>query len=507
MTTSAVVAVLGVTVHTTVPVEPVGADVPPAAVDATDDADDEVVEVPRPAEPDAPPTWGQDVDGLLRFRGNLTHTAYGSGPLPATPEIAWRFPDRAMCITEAITVEETDDEGEVSRVPSTREWCGTGWTGQPVVRELEDGRQEVAFGGFDGLVYFLDGQTGTPTREPFRTGFQIKGTGSFDPDGYPLYYTGSRDGLLRILALDRNPVAEVWSMSAHTEGVWNNDWDGSPAIVDDVLYVGGEDSWFRAVRLNRDYDADGRVTVDPEVLVEWPAFDDELFAAIGDRNVSIENSVAIDTARDRLAFANSGGRVIVLRLSALSRGRVEVLLDVWLGDDIDASLVIDPADGALFAAVELQRFLPRANEVGQLVRLDVDSPADPIQWSVHVPPRRADEDGGIWATPALHGGLLYVATNPGELLVVDAATGEVVFTDELGWHAWSSPVVVERDGHAQLLVATCTDPQLRGYDLTDPRAPQELWRLPLAGCIESTPAVWDGRIWVGSRDGFFYGIH
>jgi outer membrane protein assembly factor BamB len=46
------------------------------------------------------------------------------------------------------------------------------------------------------------------------------------------------------------------------------------------------------------------------------------------------------------------------------------------------------------------------------------------------------------------------------------------------------------------------------WSLQDPRAPQELWRSPVpsGGCIESTPAIWDGRIHVGSRDGFLYAV-
>lgn len=481
---------------------------PPAEADPEPTGEDggDGEESPGPPAVELPPVWGETVNGLLRFRGNLTHTDYGRGPLPAEPAVAWRFPDRPMCITERTTRRETNADGETVTVVDERQWCGTGWTGQPIVWDRDDGVTEVIIGGFDGLVYFLDGDTGEQTRAPFATGFQIKGTGALDPDGYPLYYTGSRDGYFRILSLDREPVTELWRMGAHPQGVWNNDWDGSPAIVDDILYVGGEDSWFRAVRLNRTIGPDGLVTVDPEVLIEIPGFNQELFSAVGDRNVSIENSVAVDAARDRVVFANSGGRLLALRLSALQRGEEDVLADLWLGDDIDASIVIDPDDGALYVAIELQRFLPRASEVGQLVRLDLDRVDDPIVWSLPVPPQRPGDDGGIWATPALHAGHLYVATHPGDLLVVATATGEIVFQDELGWHAWSSPVVVSHADRHELLVATCSDPHLRAYDLSDPAAPVETWRMPLPGCIESTPAVWEGRLWVGSRDGFFYAI-
>ncbi len=48
---------------------------------------------------------------------------------------------------------------------------------------------------------------------------------------------------------------------------------------------------------------------------------------------------------------------------------------------------------------------------------------------------------------------------------------------------------------------------LHAYDVSDPTVdPPELWTVQLTGCIESTPAVWNGRIFVGARGGQFYAI-
>ncbi len=434
---------------------------------------------------------GDQVTGLLQFRGNPTRTFYGLGPLPTDPEVAWRFPERPMCSTEG--------SGE-----QQRSWCGTGWTGQPLVWERDDGVTEVIFGAYDGAVHFLDAATGQPTRPPLRTGFMVKGTETLDPDGYPLLYVGSRDGFLRIVALDRDEPTELWRLGRHPQGRWNNDWDANPSMVDDVLHVGGEDSWYRAVRVNRGYDDQGRVQVDPEILVEVPAWTDELIAAIGDGNVSIESSPAVTD--DAVYWVNSGGRVVGLDRAAVEAGEVEIVLDYWVGDDADASIVVD-VEGFLYVTVELQRFLPRAEEVGQLVKLDPRRADDPRVWGVAIPPLAPGSDGGAWATPALYGDHLYLPTHPGELLVVDRHDGEVVWREQLGFHEWSSPAVVEDDdGHPWLLVGRCNQPGLRAYDLADPTAPREVWTLPMAGCIESTPAVWRGSIYVGSRDGFFYAV-
>ena len=38
------------------------------------------------------------------------------------------------------------------------------------------------------------------------------------------------------------------------------------------------------------------------------------------------------------------------------------------------------------------------------------------------------------------------------------------------------------------------------------RRPQPLWSIRLGGCIESTPAVWRGRIFVGTRGGALYAL-
>ncbi len=426
------------------------------------------------------------VEGVVMFRGNPTRSWYGTGPPPTSPEILWSYPDRQMC-------------GNSTLGGEARVWCGTGWTGQPVVWERPDGITEVIFNSYDKAVHFVDGATGQPTRPPFVTGDIVKGSVALDPDGYPLLYVGSRDNKYRIVALDRDVPTELWSRDAsENRVVWTNDWDSNPVVMDDILFLGGENSWFLVFKLNRTYGDDGLVSVAPEELLEFPAFTDELLRTVG-REQSIENSPA--AFEGRVYFANSAGRVVGLDIENIDAGEASVVFDFWMGEDVDASIVID-AEGMLYVSAEQERFNSRGKEVGQLVKFDPYTDGDPVVWKVDVPPRQGG-DGGIWATPALGDGVLYAATHPGELLAVDTDTGEVVWRDEIGWHAWSSPVIVDD----QLIVSVdcAAGGALRGYDITDPRAPVQVWESRLdAGCIESTPVVWDGRIYVGSRSGYFY---
>ena len=426
------------------------------------------------------------VKGLLQFRGNAARNYYGQGPMPVRPKVLWRYPNEPMCSVSSVGKEVST-------------WCGTGWTGQPVVWERLDGVTEVIFGAYDGQVHFVDAHTGKPTRQAFATDDIVKGSVSLDPDGDPLLYFGSRDDHLRIVALDRDHPVELWSLNASfVKGLWNNDWDSNPTLHRDVLFSGGENGYFFGVKLNRDYDAQGRVTVDPEMLVAIRGWTKELLAAVGDRNVSIENSVTL--FGDRAYFGNSAGRIVGLDISRVEEGIAPVVFDFWVGDDVDASIVVDE-QGMLYVAVELERFLPRSDEMGQLIKINPYLSSQNVVWSIQIPPSFADYRGGIWATPALAKGILFVATHPGQLLAVDKNSGQVTFVDEIGPHAWSSPIVVDDF----LLVANCRG-QLRCYSIAEPSYPKMEWsvHIPTKACIESTPAVWKGRIFVGSRDGYVY---
>ena len=427
--------------------------------------------------------WGSTV-GLTMFRGNPTRTYYGSGPLPENPRVLWSYPrEGGMCGSSSVA--------GVSTV-----WCGSGWTGQPVVWEREDGVTEVIFGAYDKAVHFLDAATGAELRPSFPVGDIIKGSVTLDPDGYPLLYFGSRDNRLRIVALDRPEPIELWGLEATAvDGMWNDDWDGNPVIVDDVMYEGGENSWFFAVKLNRSMGSDGLVAVEPEILFQTPGWTPELLGLVG-RNVSIESSVMVHA--QTAYFANSGGRVAGFDVRNVLDGAAPVVFDYWVGDDTDATLISDH-DGNIYVAVEEERKNQRSADLGQLIKLDPTA-ADPFVWGVQVP--GGSDYGGFWATPALGDGVIYASTNPGELLAVDQETGEVVFRETIGWHSWSSPVVVGEE----LLVASCTG-ELRSYSIADPREPVLQWTMQLSqSCIESTPAVWNGRIYVGVRDGKFYAV-
>ena len=424
------------------------------------------------------------VEGLLTFRGNPTRTYYGRGPIPERPQVQWTY----------------DIGCSVSPVGGeAKTWCGSGWTGQPAVfRSPVSGQWQVAFGAYNRAINFLDPATGNPVLDPYFTDDIVKGTITVDPDGFPLLYTGSRDNHFHVVALDRAEPLALWKLASDAvqPTLWNNDWDSSALVIDDYLFVGGENGRFFIVELRRGYDADGFVTVDPEIVFTTESWDDELLGALGDTQVSVENSVAI--RGNTVYFTNSGGLVQGWDIGRLTEGvEPTQVFRYWTGDDTDATIVIDD-EGMLYIGAQYERGNQRSRDLGQIIKLDPTEPDDPVVWS-----RSANEGlgSGVWATPALHDDLLIVATDGGQVLGLDRVSGDERWRLELAGPLWSSPVVVDDT----LIQADCSG-GVSAFDLDPVTAPRLQWSVKLDGCLESTPAVWDGQIFVGSRSGRFYAI-
>jgi len=463
---------------------------------------------PRPNGPvQAPEPINTTFPGLTTFRGNASRSYYGQGPVPSAPVVRWVYPPDGskMCAMSAET-----------QTGPQKEWCGTGWTGQPNVVPWQ-GAMQVREGAFDDGYHFLDAGTGTPQLPVFQTGDLAKGSATTDSNGYPLYYAGSRDNKLRVIATDRPVPTELWSVDSTTSvphPMWNDDWDGAPLQLGDYLIEGGENSYLYVIRLHRGTGSDGLVRVDPTIVTAIQGWDDQLLADLGTPDgppssgpidtqwdVSIENSVAF---RDGVVyFANSAGLVQGWDISDILHGGTVAtkVFRFWTGDDTDASVVIDD-QGFLYVASEYQRFDDRSKQVGQLMKLDPRNPTDPLVWSIPATEIGFEGAGGSWSTPALYGDYVYFTTAAGRVLEVERTTGRIVWQLQIGAPAIASPVVVD----GTLLQGDCSG-HLYAWDVSDPTVPPLLrWNLDLGDCIESTPAVWQGWLYVGTREGFLYGI-
>jgi len=435
--------------------------------------------------------YSQKVPGLLTFRGNPTRSYYGTGPMPRTqPQVLWKYGNNGqpMC-------------GESSEYGDVRTWCGTGWTGQPAVFERE-GRTWVVFGAYDYKVHFVDAATGQDIIPPFASKDLSKGNVTIDPDGYPLVYAGSRDNYLRVIAFDGTAPRELYKLNGRTDDrMHNDDWDAAPLVLNDYLIEGGENSWFHGIKLNRGYAADGTVTVNPALTFRVPGWDQQLINDLGNKDpkrVSLEASVSV--SGDTAYLDSSGGLVQGWDISSLRTGQGEVqrTFRYWTGDDSDSTIVPDD-EGFLYVGVEVDRATSRGQKVGQMIKLDPRKPDDPVVWKYDLD---FFVDDGVWTTPIISGDVTLWTTKPGYIYALDRYTGAFLWKLKVGGPALSSPALV--DG---VLIQGTGKGLVRAYDFSSPRTePTELWSVQLDANIESTPAVWNGRIYVGTRAGRVHAI-
>ena len=442
-------------------------------------------------------------------------------------------------------------------------WTGTGWTGQPLIVQWSDevrpllgvaeefrqkqGFTEVIYPAMDGKIYFFELETGTKTRNPINVGAVIKSTPCLDPRGWPVLYVGQS-----IQSVNENnlPVAYIYAYSLisneelarfgghdyFSEREWQA-YDSSPLIVDDTLVYGGENGVLYTAKLNTTFDAAaGTVAIAPESLVKYSYTGTGYTKtdAAGSRWYGIESSVS--GFRNYVYFADNGGRLQCVDLNTM---QLQFVAD--LSEDADATVVIDESyeDNTfyLYAASQVKT-ATAGSEYGYSYHRCFDGRTGALKWEEKWLASTGDSNngGGTLATPQVGRGnvshLVYYSMNlvaltgsnaqqtpaaasadeaqatpaeqsagtqyalGGRIVSYDKRRGEVVWSIEQSADYWSSPVLVYDELGKGYLIQCDRSGFVKLYDaLTG----AELFSIDLGSRIDSTPAVFDQYLVVGTR--------
>lgn len=448
------------------------------------------------------------IEGITTFRGNnyRNSAAYGSRKVVEKKlEIVW-----------------TSDE--IPLLDS--QWPGVGWTGQPlIVRWPENVRKimnlypeykekdfvEVIQGTLGGIIYFLDLETGKPTRPAIDIGFPIKGTPVVDPRGYPILYTGMGINDLRgkkgpwkyrIFSLIDN--SEIFSIPG-TDPVISRTWGAfdSSGLVHaetDTFIQGGENGLLYKVKLNTNFDAEnGQLSMNPEVIKYR-------YNNIYTGRLGIENSPAV--YRDLIYFADNGGMLQCVDINTLK--------PKWafnLGDDTDATLVLDETDDGVFLYTGNQ--VDSQGSTGNSTVRKINALTGEQVWarSYKCYNDTANSlNGGVFSTPVvgtedISNLVIFSITKTGSqwggrLVALDKNTGEEVWAKEMSY-GWSTPVVFQSDDGTSYMIYC--DSGGRMY-LMDPKTGDTLDTVSVERNVEGSPAIFNDMIVVGSYARKIFGI-
>lgn len=484
-----------------------------------------------------------DVKGVLTFGGNNYRNTFSCGTAPIVEKQMRR------------TWEQS--------IGGLGNWTGTGWTGQPLIVQWSDevrpllgvaeefrqmqGFTEVIYPAMDGKIYFFELETGTKTRNPINVGAVIKSTPCLDPRGWPVLYVGQS-----IQSVNENnlPVAYIYAYSLisneelarfgghdyFSEREWQA-YDSSPLIVDDTLVYGGENGVLYTAKLNTTFDAAaGTVAIAPESLVKYSYTGTGYTKtdAAGSRWYGIESSVS--GFRNYVYFTDNGGRLQCVDLNTM---QLQFVAD--LSEDADATVVIDESyeDNTfyLYAASQVKT-ATAGSEYGYSYHRCFDGRTGALKWEAKWLASTGDSNngGGTLATPQVGRGnvshLVYYSMNlvaltgsnaqqtpaaasadetqatpaeqsagtqyalGGRIVAYDKRRGEVVWSIEQSADYWSSPVLVYDELGKGYLIQCDRSGFVKLYDaLTG----AELFSIDLGSRIDSTPAVFDQYLVVGTR--------
>ncbi|MDD4188535.1 MAG: PQQ-binding-like beta-propeller repeat protein [Eubacteriales bacterium] len=413
-------------------------------------------------------------------------------------------------------------------------WTGVGWTGQASIVEWDDDLKqmmnifddkkqkddltEVIYATLDGKIYFYDLEDGEQTRTPINVGYPHKGSVSIDPRGIPLLYAGQGVGSIksggkivdgpfgfRIFSLiDSKQLMFINGYDSYAYRAWAG-FDGS-SIVDaetDTLFQVGENGILYVVNLNTQYDpVAGSISIDPETIRFR-------YKSPYNARVGIESSPV--AFRNYLYFADNTGLLQCIDVNTLK--------PVWvrnISDDTDSSLMIEEVgvnEAYVYTACEVDlqgaggsSFIRKINAfTGELI------------WEYPVRCYFNDySNGGALSAPVLGKNDIddlvifniakvteYGNGNSGRMIAFDRKTGEVVWSVDLDFYCWSSPVdIYTKNGKSYLLVCDSG-----GYmRLFEGISGKEISKISLGTNMEGSPVVYNDMAVIGTRGQMIYGI-
>ena len=421
-------------------------------------------------------------------------------------------------------------------------WSGSGWTGQPLIvkwpesvkkhmnlkesAKAKEDLVEVIYACMDGYVYFLDLETGEPTRDiqtsmgtsdKLYLGWTFKGAGALDPRGYPIMYVGagydSNNGTSRVFILNLLDCSTLYTFG-NNDGYFMRgalSYFDSSALVDeetDTLIYPGENGILYLIKLNTQYDEEaGTLSIAPENnMVRWRYWGTR--SSTASFWLGMEDSACI--YKNYIFMCDNGGNMMCLDLNTLKLVWVQDVLD-----DSNGSPVLSVEDGHLYLYISTSFHLGwRSSTTATVPVWKMDAETGEIIWQKdYTCYSQEGVSGGVQSTIALgQYGLddyIYVTVSRtgsaynGVCACIRKDSGEVVW-EHTGVYAWSSPVCVyNSDGSGKVLYA---DGGGTLYML-DPDKGTVLDSFSLSeGVIEASPAVYNNMLVVGTRDSNIWGI-
>ena len=463
--------------------------------------------------------------GVMTFRGSSFRQNAAEGTVEDLKEmeVLWRT-----------------DASSVKGASST--YYGIGWTGQPLivkwskeVRELSNileakretkALREVILAGEDGNIYFLDLETGEPTRNVIALGYPMRGTPSVHSMGFPLMSVGQ---YARKMARGTGDIGlRAYDLLNQKQTFFIDGLDGklkrpyytvgsfeTSSLFDhnsDSMVSAGTNGMLYVTHLNTSIDrTSGTMTVKPtHVSMKAKASGED------SKQTAVESSMA--AYQNYVFYADMGGY-----LRCVDTNTMTTVWAVSTQDSVEAAIALDLDEEGnlwLYTANTLQQ-----RKKGDCAVRCYNAMSGEMRWSTSVGVDKAAKKngnvvGGFRASPVIGTGPLselvfFTASSvnsiggvfsPSMVFALNKNSGEIIWTKSMESYTYSSPVAVYTDQGEGYIIQAASDGNLY---LLDGQSGSVVYTLGLDGAINASPAVYKDTLVIGTQGkdtSYIYGI-
>lgn len=435
-----------------------------------------------------------EAPGIFTFRGTSRRDMPQSGKLDSCPSQirrVWSF--KTSC-----------DNRETSHGV----WGGgTGWTGQPLYVEWPDSiieyqrkhspaltanfsKREIIVGSLAGYVYFIDYESGKASRRAHKSGNPIKGTPSLDPRLNGNLYIGQG------IPASQPFGAEVFNLYSHTRlsffGVDERAWrrwgayDPSAIVVDNFVIRPSENGTIYKY-----------TTTEQSVRLHSLM----RYCRRGRNTAGMESSPAI--WQNYMYISDNHGNILCIN--------IETMKPVWHydnRDDSDSSIII--ANEIDRVVLYSGTAVDKQGERGYCRLVKLDATNGELIWEKSIACHQINylgkmREGGLFSTPLLGQGncegLMFanicgMGSSKGRFVAINRANGDILYQLPLQHYSWSSPVALYTANSEMFIV---TGDVIGNLYLIDAANGKIIYKMRGGENFESSPIVIDNCIVMGSR--------
>lgn len=437
-----------------------------------------------------------DKPGIFAFRGTASRNPNFHGHLTDDSiqiKVDWAFTTRSDFTKTSLGIWEG----------------GTGWTGQALYVEWPDSllnrfksnsdticknlhEQEIIVASLCGDLYFIDFQTGEPSRDSYNVGNVLKGTPSINPELNGHIYIG------HAVQKDTPFGTQVFDLFSHkmihTFGRDKNAWrgwggyDSSPVMAGGFLFRPSENG-----TLYKYYVGDGGYALQSTLRYSMTK---------AKASPGMESSMAV--CRNYGYVGDNAGNILCINLNTM-----QPVWHYWNHDDTDATPVVDMEDGVpyVYTGCEVDR---QGNEgFSHFVKLN--GLTGELVWEDTIRCHRLhhgdwSSDGGMYVTPLLGEGdcdgmifsafCMHTSKVSSYFTAFDKSDGSILYQTKLKHYCWSSPVAFFNDNHEMFVFIGDTGGDVY---LIKGKTGEIVATEKVGYNFESSPIVVDNKIIVGSR--------